>query len=291
MSKPKLHHWLPQFLMRPWCGEDGLVNRFHRPHKDVVYGRKGLKYLGSENRLYEASWKLIGDPYHYENNIFSKVVDDPSSSLIKKIINFGVGELTPMEKKSFSHFLLLQMIRSSERCIGENQADFISFEEFLLRVRKSESDMKRLDDVSIFNIYVNNIKGSGSHSWIQAMLEFATDPKLVDSILKLEWMLIGCLDTGLDYVLGDKPVLAQIANGKVMEIAIPLSPNILFHASSPDRHSFDPIFSENSREIFIVLNVIEQMKRAKDFVISKNLGRNGGYLKMAEEYMKHPVPS
>ncbi|HRJ59704.1 MAG TPA: DUF4238 domain-containing protein [Azospirillaceae bacterium] len=285
MSDPTNHHWLPQFLMRRWCGDDKLVNRFYRPHSKVVFGRKSPKSLGSKKNLYTSEWKRARDSFYIEKDIFTRSIDEPASIIIEKIIKYGIEFISNKERRAFSQFIttLFHRVRQNNFSTDESK-EFIDFDEYVKKAKSDSSSIKDESDQYILDYYNNNIKGAWKHIWITAFLEHSVSCEMTQDLYNMEWHILK--NETVEYVLGDNPVQIFGKNSKLMSVTIPISPNLAFIASKKDYFDKDVIFKKEFREIFVIQQNRKQFETARDFVISCDLGPNDGLLRIAEIYMK-----
>jgi len=290
MSNPTNHHWLPQFLTRRWCGDDNLVNRFYRPHTKVVAGRKSIKSLGAIENLYTVDWSGAKDPFYLEKEFFTRGIDTPSSLIVEKMLSGGVDNLTVLEKKTFAQFLLMQTVRVKERFEGEDPDIFPNLGWFMQAARRDDSPLKEASEENLREIFRNHIQGFSKHMRVTAMGEFSVDQHMVYMITNLKWYILDNKNGRVDFVIGDSPIRLMGRNGSLDRVSIPLSPSHMFFAATQEYIDHEIVLHDNYREIFVIEENRYQFQAADDFVISRDLGPNDGFLKIAEMYMKPKQP-
>lgn len=286
MSEPREHHWLPQFLMYRWSGSDGLVNRFYRPHKDIVAGRKSPKSLGVIRDLYTSKWLLAADPYEIEKNTFTKAVDTPASTIIRKLVEEGVHSLSDTERRAFAQFLTLTLLRVNER-FPEEDGPFSNADNFLSRVR-TDLPSHSVNDEDIKDHFRKTIDGYEKHMKIQAMMEHAVYSSHTASILGLKWKIVKFDGEKEELVFGDHPIRLWGSSGLINRLFMPLSPWHLFIAAEREYFDNEPLLREEFRLVLALQTNQMQFEDARDFVISRDLGPNNGFRTMAEWYMRMP---
>ncbi len=86
MSDPVRHHYLPQFYLRPWCGDDGLLVVARNFSGTIKFYRRSPKAVGYEDHLYSASDSLpTPEPAALETRLMSPL-DNLGKTLVDKLI-------------------------------------------------------------------------------------------------------------------------------------------------------------------------------------------------------------
>jgi len=292
MSSPINHHWLPQFLINRWAGDDGCVNSFYRPRGNIVYRRKSSRSLGSLNNLYTIPWKKLPHKSYVETEIFTKYVDTPFSKMVSETLENGIETLSPTARRQFAQQIVMQWVRTGERFDRDvDQCAFPNFGWFVTAARGPNSELSDLSEEELVSYYDDNWNGAEKFNAVIAMMEFSISSQFTSDLLELEWMIVNVCDCGVEYVLGDRPIIIKRRGEKLASLVFPLSPSHVFFAvddkfvkSDIDRVVLLPGY----RNVFVIDVNRDQFKLSNRFVVSRDLGPNCGFVKIAEMYMGRP---
>lgn len=264
MSVPKLHHYLPQFLMRPWVGDDGCVTSYFRPHDKVVAKRKSPKAIGGKTDLYTLRWRAFASNETFvETQFFGRLVDDPAAKVRDRLLAGGVDALSPKERECFAAFLLYQHVRGPDVLTASQDRYETALEEKVIEVR---AEGQSTEDAR--NDYRTHLEGVGEAKAMLAMMQAVINTPVRQQILDLTWRVFD--SGGIDLVLADEPVIFAPGPGNGLRVvALPLSPDKMFVASTPKFLS-DHIFEERFSKVLGIAMCVEQERKAKKFIIAKD---------------------
>lgn len=289
MSEPRNHHWLPRFILRPWCGNDGLVTSFHRPRDKVVWKRMSLKALGSERDLNTSQWKGLGDPQVIEKEIMSKGLDEPAAKVRNRLLTGGGNQLTGGERNDFTAFLISLPLRHSGwiRPIQES-AEVNLREAFRELPRTVDGVTRTMTEKEATHIYDKILAGYINDIALIEMVKIGVNSQYSRALKELQWRVFKMLPSHPELVISDRPIQTWGDNGQLERLIIPISPKVLFVAGTPDYFENEPILQEEFREVLAVRSIGDQFRQAQRFVVARNLGPKNGFLKIAEKNMCLP---
>jgi len=99
LSTPKKHHYVPQFLLKRWANNEGLVPVFRRCEDGVIRptttapkGTAFVEFLYSLDGVPDDQRQII------ESKFFAEQVDSKGSVVLDKMLAGGVHALTPAER-------------------------------------------------------------------------------------------------------------------------------------------------------------------------------------------------
>jgi hypothetical protein len=289
MQQPVNHHWLPQFLMRPWCGDDGLVTSFFRPYKNVVAKRKSPKSLGSNDDLYTIRWVKMDDPYFMEKHVFTETFDTPSAKTRDKMFHGEFPDKLSMERTDFSTFLIMLMIRKPDLIEEKRKILSEEWRKTIENLSYPDGDNKKfMSNHEFETFYKKWFDGFEDYIIMYALLESASKSAYIPMLSSLEWTVYDVSSGGFDLVLGDNPLQMWSRNGEIERVTLPLSPIHLFVAGTPTALATEPTFNPEFRQVLALDNVVQQFQKANKFVIARNLGPKDRLLKLAERKLKMP---
>ena len=276
MSKPKNHHWLPQFMMRPWSGEDGLVVSVHKPHKKISWSRVSTKSLGSELNLYTTS-DPTADPYRIERDVLGKDVDNLAAIIRDRLLAGEVDELSLPERARFALFLTFLNLRRPK--LINSSKDEIS--EYFRDVVKN-SPKAKTGEIEPDQFYNDRIKGKDTDLIYATMIDAALEPLRLLGISALHWRIVDFSSVTPPLVLSDRPLQLWGTLEEVERIFLPLSPTSLFVAAKTEYFSTAPILRDEFRQAFAIQVIGDQFRAAERFVIVPETFPIARYAALAE---------
>lgn len=99
MSKPKRHHYVPQFLMKYWFQNGNPT--CHNTEENTTFNPATPKKLGLEKNLYTFNG------FEIESQFITPYIDNPLHESVEELINKKWNELPPTSQEKFLKFLLL----------------------------------------------------------------------------------------------------------------------------------------------------------------------------------------
>jgi Protein of unknown function (DUF4238) len=100
------HHYIPQFLLRGWCNQNGRLTVYSRRQGRVVTSERNPRGTGFESNLYTYD-QVSGEKRHMiETDFMTPHIDTPAASIVQKILNREFCKLTLDERSDFAYFIL-----------------------------------------------------------------------------------------------------------------------------------------------------------------------------------------
>lgn len=284
MSDPVSHHWLPQFLMRPWCGKDKKVTRFYRPHDRVISGRKSPGSIGAEDHLYTVVCKYLEDPAHYEKRVMTGAADTPAAVMRDRLLAGDIpAKSENLARSEFGRFLIFLKLRQPDVVKQHRERIGKPIDETVEKLRqKLPPDYFEAH----FSHHVANLQGVGDLHAMHSLLELTTHHALVPQIADATWRVVDVAGAEVEFVLGDDPAMIAAADDRLWEIRMPISPTKLLVIGDRYRMDQDLRLQEPHKRCLVLDINRAQFEKAKDFVIATGLGPNDGLLTLAERYMR-----
>lgn len=147
------HHYVPQFYLQAFAGDDGKLWRYRRePSGQVSERQVSPRATGFEKHLYTvrevATFLPERDPSGIESTFLASV-DDAAAPVLRKLIGEPCPMLSEEERTAWAMFLN-SMLERDVRVIREREQLAPQFTESVtskLRSRaRTEADLARLDD-------------------------------------------------------------------------------------------------------------------------------------------------
>lgn len=285
MSEPINHHWLPQFLMRPWCGSDKKVERFYRPNKKVVVGRKPPASLGAEDHLYTVICSTLADPYYFEKEVMTKESDTPNSRIRDEILAGNIPNISRSDRREFARFLLFLKLRRPDSVKPHKERVRRPFAENAeeLRAALAAHDPEYFD--RHFAPKLEDLLGASDLIAMQSVVDAAATHSILPEIVEAIWRIIDVSACPVTLVLGDNPVLWKIQDGAFECLKVPLSPTKALVIGTKLYFKNDLTLKDENTISFVLDFNRTQFEMAADFAIAIDQGPSNGFVTLAEKYM------
>lgn len=102
---PSKHHYIPQFYLKWWTGEDGRLERYTRPVPNKVAVRRVFpSETGFSKDLYLSPGEIMRESHWLETRIFQRI-DDRAALVMRKLNATPPIDLNAEEQSSWSVFV------------------------------------------------------------------------------------------------------------------------------------------------------------------------------------------
>ncbi|HEY9098675.1 MAG TPA: DUF4238 domain-containing protein [Thiobacillus sp.] len=221
-SIPKLHHYVPRFLLRRFgTGKKDHLHVFDK-HKGAVF-KKAASKLAAENGFYD--FEFQGYPMSIESSLAD--LESSAASHIRRIVDEQqLHPMDPVERGELARFFAVQLVRT--RAHLEMKRHLFSSMEVWLKEEGAPDDFFAPDPAI----------GSGENAERanMARMIFNAPKDFAPAIVGKDWVLLQT-DSKHPYLIGDNPLtmhnmvdrglrgnLGLMVEG--IEIYFPLSPNL-----------------------------------------------------------------
>jgi hypothetical protein len=271
VSAPKNHHYVPQFYLEPWCGNDGLVASYYWRRDAVACGRISRKRIGSELHLYSYRNPNTPDPQWAETEFYTKKVDTPAAPVRDKMLAGKVDELTLTERENWARFVSSLVARRADILNSQRVRAPISFAE--LCVENPPATNPNLSKEEVLKVLNDKSPGAAEDFALSVSLLFVEGDQIYLPLLNLKW---GCLDvsgSGAELMTCDDPLTRIAAEGPAMDfLLMPMSPHHLFYAAKDHFQSVKHYYDEHGPR-FVDLQNRNNIERARRFVVARECGK------------------
>jgi hypothetical protein len=107
------HHYIPQFYLKQWAGDDRKICEFSRPFKSVIARRKYPSATGYETNLYTISTLPVGLSQAVEEK-FMKKTDQLASDALRLLLDDNLVGLNNDMKSAWARFIMSLIYRHPE---------------------------------------------------------------------------------------------------------------------------------------------------------------------------------
>jgi len=233
------HHYVPQFYLRQWAGEDRTFYWYGLAQGNrMIGGRVGPKGAAFARDLYGAPpavhWEAH-DPNIIETQVMSSI-DNDAALVLQKVVG-GTHQLDDKERTAWATFLNSLIHRHRDdvfardarapRVVAEVSASLLA------RYRADDGSREKvarvLDDVDLTQA------AKTAHRTV--MVQKIRDPDAIAAIKALAWTVVA-IDPKVPLITTDRPLLVNLGRGGPPQLmTLPLSPTRMFVAYVPDPSS------------------------------------------------------
>lgn len=236
MSEPINHHYLPVFYLRGWCGADGRLIRFHKPHTTLIASPIAPRATAYEPFLYS----LEGCPeplrQDIEKRYFSALVDKPASLGIKVLISREKEKLTPELRTAWTRFLMAMRLRTPEMVKKISEVALRHLEDNLARDPEGYSAIRKAHDpptaIEWMQKHSAPILENIGKLFLPGLIE---NEKIGNALINMKWATVDLSTSKHDLLTSDRPYIQTVGlSDQACVIGLPLTPRLLFVATHHD---------------------------------------------------------
>lgn len=236
-NPPIKHHFIAQFLLGAWTGEDGKLWRFSNPWQDKIAAKHVTPAeLGYEEYLYTIPGLAAERAQQIEQVLMSRL-DDLAATAHRMLLAGDLESLGSRYRSAWSRFMMSLWFRTPDGVRG---------------LKAATAAMLDIDDGQLAAAYQARRQSDFPKTWEEAIAKFGPDladqaamkvlrqqidnPNFGQRLNNMHWR-VREIEGPRDFMVSDA-VLAQTGAifGSSGYLAMPISPRRLFFAAqSPDR--------------------------------------------------------
>jgi Protein of unknown function (DUF4238) len=228
MNDSQDNHYIPQFLLRGWCNENGKLTVYSRRQGRVVTSDLNPRSTGFETNLYRYNQGPLEKRHTIETDFMTPHIDTPAASIVKKILNREWHKLTRDERSRFAYFILSLLARHPDAVALAKANEAIT--SALARDPDEYEAVKGPASPPTLTEWTRqNAPSLIPNFGMSRIPSLITHDKPVEHIFRMPWWIHDVHHANTDLLLSDRPCLLK---GNAVEgeclIALPLSPTMLF---------------------------------------------------------------
>ena len=243
---PDKHHYIPIFYLKQWCGPDGKLCEYSKPHREVKVKQKYPQETAFEHDLNRMS-AFPPDVADIVERRLMGGIDSNAATALRILLDQRIGDLTATERTSWAVFVISLWRRTPEQMtrLAEGlRAAMVAHNVDLSPVGDGSDKISRAREALFqreFAVLLQNV---------------ITSEKVGTHIINMRWSVARFRNTKHTLLTSDRPFV--MTNGLAKpdaHIAVPISPTHCFLASNTLQqervlHSIPPdnfIFQVNDR--------------------------------------------
>lgn len=270
MSAPKKHHYVPEFYLKRWAGEDRKVSDFRRFEGKLVHRRRFPSETGFEIELY--SVRNHTDPEKrqiIEKRLMSRI-DNGASHSLEYMEATGKAPTDSVHRNAWTTFLLSLIHRSPMQVERLRKSIAANRDEVLKSLAPRYPELRQDTDPETFEEYLANDDGTIDEGSLLPLMQNLMSSKLVGTaLIQMTWGIMRFNLPKHGFLTCDIPIMLSNGLGhRDSFVMLPTSPNTIFIAAAR-KPIIDSFVSQDAKIFERGINdaVVQQ---AQQVVISQN---------------------
>ncbi len=228
------HHYLPEFYLKQWAGEDRKLCQYSKVHGNRIFTRRVFpSETGFLNRLYSVDGASEDLEHRVEEDFYSPADSKAAQSMSLLLSGTQKIDLNISQVSSWSRFLLSLMLRMPEDVAMLKKR----WRNAMLDVSDdAEADYKARRQPNDPETFREFIHARPNHVFEQEALELLVnlnDSELTGNLLNsMNWHIIDLAKSKFELFLSDRPLFVLRPLGdEDGTLCLPVGPHSLFIAS------------------------------------------------------------
>ncbi|ACB95079.1 DUF4238 domain-containing protein [Beijerinckia indica] len=250
MSEPRKHHYIPQFYLKNWCGEDGRLICYKRIRSEVMCEPVAPISTGFQKDLYTLAHLPKNLRQAIEKDVTADVDHRASVALQKMIATKSTDTLTKEDRLGWAQFIVSLPIRNPDAVADIKETSTKAGLEKAYEQAKQEfpdwaqgetfgAEFEESVREDPFTRFLSDNYG------LMVISELMLNPDYHDIILKMFWWVMDFSSAGISLITCDRPymIFRSIGHPRGL-IYLPIGPRLGFFAS-PDPMKRRQLLNQN----------------------------------------------
>lgn len=238
MTDTQKHHYVPQFLLKRWCDNNGKLTVYSRRNERVVISKLTPEYTAFERKLYTLE-QIPSEKRHVIENYFMSPLDTQAALIVQKILNGGFTSLNVDERSNFTRFILSLRARHPNAVALAKERGREAVMAALSRDPEEYAAVKGESSAATLVEWTNeNAPTLIPNFGVSRLPELITDERACKPLFRAAWLMRDVSAANTDLLLSDRPCLlgGDVVCGEFV-IVLPISPTMLFFACNLERET------------------------------------------------------
>lgn len=281
------HHYVPQFLLRPWCtldesGAEKLWACRRLPTGKLHHTRYAPRSTGYVTDLYKLEPPIVGashgpgeKPYAVEEH-YSRLESAATGVRDKLLAGTPPSALAADERQTWAEFIGTLEHRNP-RQVRKAEAAGISMKEQLREEHRQRFGDPAYADEIFDAIDVDTVAKNAARTTV-----LVNRQRLAEPIAEWQWVIATV--PAFDLITADYPIANLLHDGKGAALMLPLSPNVLFIAAACR-------LTEDVGRLLVLATNLALIEQKPNFIYSKTKLADGEVfrlLKAADDTLDVP---
>jgi hypothetical protein len=242
VSAPKKHHYVPEFYLKRWAGEDRRVSEFRRFQGKLAHRRRFPSETGFELELYSIRSHTDQNRRQIIENRLMSNIDNGAARALDYMEENGKPPLDEKNRNAWTRFLLSLIHRSPSQIEKMRSAIAANRDDVLRSLAPRYAELRSKADPETFEEYLARDNGRiDEESLLPLMQGVLGSKKVGTTLIRMTWGIIRFELPFHGFLTSDIPIM--LSNGLGHQDAflmLPISPSALFIAAArkPVLHSF-----------------------------------------------------
>jgi hypothetical protein len=211
------HHYIPQFLLKGWCNQNGKLTVYSRPQGRVVTSERSPRGSGFEPDLY--TYEVSGEKRHtIETDFITPGIDTPAALVVQKILSGEFCELTLEERSDVARFALSLRARHPDAVALVKAKGLEAITSALARDPDEYEAVKGSASPPTLTEWARQNAPSLIPNFGMSRSQTDNDDKTVEHIFRMPWWIHDVHHANTDLLLSDRPCLL---NGNAVRGRVP----------------------------------------------------------------------
>lgn len=264
-NPPKKHHYVPEFHLKRWAGEDNRIVQYK-----VEYGgpvsirRKFPSETAFEVDLYRMQGVPPDEQQEFERIFLSRVDSVAADALRLFNVNDGEINLTERQRSAWTTYLLSLLHRMPEDIpmLKENfLRQILTFDE---AAEAEYQEIRRPSDPDTAMDYFKiHAPASIAKQWTQLAATLISSKKISNQIFHMIWQIRHTPDDQYSLLLSDRPLVRTTVLGHTKShMVLPIGPRRVFIACNTEKER-DYFWNLSDSQLTRSLNLASATQSAK----------------------------
>jgi hypothetical protein len=231
------HHYIPQFYLRRWAGDDDKICEFSRPHKNIHRQRVYPIQTGFKDRLYEKPGVPKSIAQQVEDKFMSPVDNFAAKAL--DVIEADVEKVrNDAERRSaWSLFLMSLMMRMPEDVAALTQVVEDEWRRVLPHQRAKYAANRKPDDPETIDEFIEKKDPEYIGRWVMNDVPELTHHEGIGQALNaMRWSVVVTPDDAPPFLTSDRPLfMSKTFSEPECHLTLPIGPHRLFVAANTEK--------------------------------------------------------
>ena len=234
MSDPNRHHYIPQFYLRRWANDRGLVSSYSWQGGKIYVGDYSPRSIGAEAGLYALDGVPPDMRNAIERDVMGPMIDGPAADAMAVLLGEVSGPLSHEARLAWIRFLVSLMVRTPAQLAALKADGAATLRDQLAADPEEYERVRGPNDPPTFLEFIKARKLDHLiDNFGTAMMPQLTEiPHMNRDIFRMDWRVQHYRDGPYGFVTSDFPIcmLPGLAYRDCI-ISLPLSPTAVFLAA------------------------------------------------------------